>query len=87
MGDYGGADQNGSFASHYHFCILLVGNWRDLKVPRVSQQVRHGQQRNTTISALLFAGFAPLDRRRHRQLCILRSTSALPPLNDAEQER
>jgi hypothetical protein len=36
--------------------------------------VRRGQH-NTTTSALLFAGFAHLDRRRHQQLCILRSTS------------
>ena len=52
-------------------------------MPRVSQQVRHGQQRNTTISALLFAGSAHLDRRRHQQLCILRPTSALPQLNQS----
>jgi hypothetical protein len=42
IGYYGRADQNGSLASEYHFCILLGGNWRDLKVPRVSQQARHG---------------------------------------------
>ena len=65
MGDSGGPEWLLASSILSAYCLVGIG---DLKVAPVSQQVRHGQQWNTTISALLFAGFAHLGRRRHQSL-------------------